>query len=164
MTGISAAAQARDLAQGQDVAEIGGQFTLSRACHRYLAGAAAIELPAAHPEAVTQLSQAAGLYDAGPEPGEDHSEQCKNLARIDLATAFLAAGELDAAVEATGQILILPPGRRVCYLPARLARLRGELAAARYRRTPQARELDELIEGFCAETITTRLRQAASSY
>ncbi len=163
MAKISAAAQARDMARTEDLPEIGGQFGSSRACHHYLAGSAAAELPGAESEAVTQLDRSIQLYAAGPEPGEDHSDHCKHVARIDLATALLAASELDAAITNAGPVLALPPSRRISNLPKRLARLRHELAAPRYRNTAEARDLDEQTEQFCRDTITTQLCQARSS-
>ncbi len=162
MAKISAAAQARDMAPAEDLLEIGGQFGVSRACHHYLAGSAAADLPGAESEAITQLDQSVQLYTAGPEPGEDHSEHCKNVARVDLATALLHAGELEAAITAAGPVLALPPSRRISYLPKRLVRLRTELTAPRYRTTPEAKDLDEQIEHFCRDTITTRLLHAGS--
>lgn len=45
MTEISAAAEARDLDHTDDLLQIGGQFSLSRASHHYLAGSAVAELP-----------------------------------------------------------------------------------------------------------------------
>ncbi len=161
---ISQAAQARDRDHTDDLLAIGGQFGFSQACHHYLAGSAAAELPTAHPEAITQLDQAIHLYTAGPQPGEDHSDHCKHVARVDLATAWLTTGELEAAITATGPVLALPPSRRISNLPKRLVRLRAQLAAPRYRATPEAKDLDEQIELFCRDTITTQLRDTANPY
>ncbi|HET9898834.1 MAG TPA: hypothetical protein VFQ44_28255 [Streptosporangiaceae bacterium] len=164
LTKIHTAAQARDVEYDDDLLAIGGQFGFSRACHHYLAGSAVAELPAAHSEAISQLDQSIQLYTAGPEPGEDHSDHCKNVARVDLATAWLKAGELEAAITTTGPVLSLPPSRRISNLPKRLVRLRTELTAPRYRGSQEARDLDEQIERFCRDTITTQLREAAGPY
>ncbi len=164
ITKISQAAQARDTDHTDDLLTIGGQFGFSRACHHYLAGSAVAELPAAHPEAITQLDQAIQLYTQGPQPGEDHSDHCKHVARVDLATTLLHSGELEAAITTTGPVLTLPPSRRISKLPKRLTRLRTELTAPRYRTTPEAKDLDEQIENFCRDTITTQLRETANPY
>jgi hypothetical protein len=97
------------------------------------------------------------LYALGPEPGEYHSYRCEAQARIDLATACLRAGQLDAAVAAAQPVLALPAGKRVRTLPERFRAVRAELASPRYQNSPAARNLDAQIEEFCGETITAEL-------
>ena len=82
------------------------------------------------------------------------------VARVDLATAWLAGGELEAAITTAGPVLALPPSRRISNLPKRLTRLRTELTASRYRAAPEAKDLDEMIEDFCRDTIPAQLREA----
>ncbi len=161
MAKISLAAQVRDTDYADDLLQIGGQFSFSLACHHYLAGFAAADLASADSEAISQLRRAVELYEAGPGPGEDHSEHCKMIARVDLASAWLKAGDLDAALTTVGPVLVLPPGRRISKLPKRLTRMRRELAGPGYRGAPEAKDLDEQIERYCRDDITTHLSQAA---
>jgi hypothetical protein len=149
---ISAASDARDREHWDDVLAIGGEFGFSRASQHYFGGSAIIEDPRAEADAITELERAIELYAAGPEPGEDHSEHCKMLAHIDLATARLRAGQLDAATAAAGPVLSLAASRRVAALPQRFAYVRAELAGPRYQGSPEATDLDERIEEFCRET------------
>ncbi len=158
MTQISRAADIYDSDYTDDLLAFGGQFGLSRACYHYLAGSAAADLPGAESEALSRLDQSVQLYETGPEPGEDHSEDCYMVARIDLAAAYLSTGELDAALTGVGPVLALPPGRRTSRLPKRLSRLRREIAVTRYRGAPEARDLDDQIEQFTRETITSLLQ------
>ncbi|HEX6468597.1 MAG TPA: helix-turn-helix domain-containing protein [Streptosporangiaceae bacterium] len=150
-------ARARD--QHDDLLEIGGEFGLSQATQHYKAGALLVEIPDGTREAIPELQQAVSLYDAGPGPGESHSQSYTFGSRADLATALLRDGQLDAATDALGPVLALPPGRRGDSLLRRLDRVRGELAAARYRGQPQADDLDENIETFRSETIVGDLAE-----
>lgn len=83
------------------------------------------------------------------------------VARVDLAGARLKAGDLDAAMTVAGPVLALPPELRIISLPPRLNRVRAELAAARYRGSAEASDLDEQIEQFCADTIAGQLHDSA---
>jgi transcriptional regulator with XRE-family HTH domain len=156
---ITSAAEARERAHHDDLLEIGGEFRLSRASHHYMAGAAVIEIPDAQADAVTELEHAAGLYAAGPEPGEDHGFGLEALAYVDLAAALLRADRLDSATSALAPVLLLPQGKRIKNLPERLTRVRAELAGPRYQGSPQARDLDEQIEEFGRDTIVAALRE-----
>jgi hypothetical protein len=82
---------------------------------------------------------------------------CVEVAHIDLATALLRVGRLDAAAAALGPVLSIPPGQRINRLPPRLTRIRSELARNPYHGSPQATELDEQIEDFTRETIVRDL-------
>lgn len=123
----------------------------------YYAGSTVVEIPQGEAEAIAELEHAIELYAAGPEPGEDHSDHCKMAARIDLATARLRAGQLDAAAVAAQPVLTLPPSMRITTLPQRFGRARAELARPRYQGSPEAQDLDEQIEEFCRETIASDL-------
>ena len=81
---IASAADAREREHRDDLLEIGGEFGFSRASHHYYAGSTLIEISGAEREAVTELEEATGLYSAGPDPGEDHSQHCEMCAHIDL--------------------------------------------------------------------------------
>jgi tetratricopeptide (TPR) repeat protein len=154
---ITDATQVRERDHNDELLEIGGEFGFSRAAHHYYAGFTLTGVPGAAADAVTELEEAAELYAAGPGPGEDHSHKCWMLAHTDLATAWLRARQLDAAVTAVEPVLALSPGNRTAVLAQRLTVLRTELAGPHYQGSPQARELDERIEEFRRETIVTEL-------
>ncbi len=150
---IAAADDARERPHSDDVLTLGGEFGLSRATQHYFAGSALAELEGTASETTGELEQAASLYAAGPEAGEQHWFGGKALANIDLAVIRLRSGALDAATAAMEPVLSLPPGQRITSLTGRLARVRAELARQRYQGSPQAQSLDEQIEDFGRDTI-----------
>jgi transcriptional regulator with XRE-family HTH domain len=153
---ITTAHQARERDYSDDLLEIGGEFRLSWASHHSLAGSALIEIPGAERDAAAELEQATQLYQSG-EPGEVFRYTLEARARIDLGTARLRAGALDAAAEAVEPVLSLPPAKRTLELPQRMNAVRAELAQPIFRGSAQARELDERIEEFGSEAVTTGL-------
>jgi len=154
---INAARDAREREYHDDLLDMGGEFGFSRASQHYYAGSIIVEIPEDEAAAIAELERAIALYTAGPEPGEDQSDHCKMAARIDLATARLRAGQLDAATVAAQPVLSLSPSMRIASLPQRFDRARAELAQPRYQGSPDARDLDERIEEFCRETIASDL-------
>jgi len=143
---IAAARDARDRDHRDELLEIGGEFGFSRATQSYYAGFILSE--AASDEAAAELEGAIGLYATGPGPGEHHSRKCQMLAHIDLASARLRAGALDAASSALEPVLALPPGERTAVEGQRLSVVRAELAHPVYRGSAAARGLDEQLAGF----------------
>jgi hypothetical protein len=156
---ITAADDARERGQSDDVLELGGEFALSRATQHYVAGSALADVRDANDEAAAELGRAQVLFAAGPPPGEQYWFGAKALVGIDLATIRLRGGDLDAATVALGPVLSLPIGQRITAITARLTRVRAELAHPRYQGSPQARDLDERIEDFARDTITTGLHE-----
>jgi hypothetical protein len=154
---IAAAEDAREREYSDDVLAIGGEFGLSLATQYYFAGSALAEIAGAELEAAEELERAAGLYDAGPGPGEQHWFAGKALASIDLAAIRLRAGGLDAAAAALQPVLSLPPTQRINALTARLTMVRAELRQPIYGRSPQVQMLDEQIEEFGRETVAAGL-------
>jgi hypothetical protein len=154
---IAAAAQAAEDDRENELTQIGGEFTLSRASQHYLAGSVLVEIPGAERDAAAELDHASLLYSAGPAPGEAHGFGMEALARINLAIAQLRAGALDTAANAAQPVLTLPPGKRIATLPQCFGRVRAELAQPVYRGSAQARQFDEQIETFCRETIVASL-------
>jgi hypothetical protein len=150
---IVAARAAAQREYGDDLLEIGGEFRLSLASQHSLAGSVLIEIPGAEDDAAGELERAADLYAAGPEPGESYRYTLEVRARIDLATARLRGGQLDAAAAAVAAALSLPAAKRTVELPQRFRAVRVELARPRYQGSAQGSELDEQIEEFCANTI-----------
>jgi len=160
---VAAAHAAHESDYHDDLADIGGEFGLSRATRHYLAGSVLIEIPGAESEAAAELERAAELYAAGPGPGEQHGYGVAGLTQINLATARLRSGALDAAAAASEPVLSLPPAKRVAALAQCFGRVRHELAQPVYRGSAQARELDERIEDFCRETVVAELRSLPGS-
>ena len=154
---IAAAQDARDREHSDAVLALGGEFGLSLATQSYFSGSALAELEGAQTEAAEHLERAVVLYDAGPGPDEQHWFGGKALAGVDLAAIRLRAGALDAAVAALEPPLSLPSAQRINAVTTRLNLVRTELAAPIFRRSPQARELDERIEEFSQEAITAEL-------
>jgi hypothetical protein len=150
---INAARDAREREYHDDLLAMGGEFGFSRASQHYYTGSIIVEIPEDETAAIAELERAIELYAAGPEPGEDQSDHCKMAAHIDLATARLRAGQLDAATVAAQPVLSLSPSMRIASLPQRFDRARAELARPRYQGSSEARDLDEQIEEFCRETI-----------
>ena len=159
-TARRAVGEAHDAREGDyndDLLEIGGEFAVSLATHHGLAGTALAGIEGAEPEAAGELERAVSLYDAGPGPQEQHWFGGKPLAGIDLAVIRLRSGALDAAASALEPALSLPSAQRISDLTSQLAQVRTELAAPIYRGSVQARTLDEEIEEFGRETVTTGL-------
>lgn len=156
---IAAAHEARGRDHRDELLEIGGEFSMSRATQHFYSGELLLEIPDAEREAITELKQAIRLYDAGPGPGEHYYHGCVSSSRVDLTTAYLRVGQLDAAVATIGPVMTLNPNRRTRALLRRFERVRAELAAPRYRGQAQAAELDERIESFSAETIVGDLAE-----
>ena len=154
---ISAANDARDVDYRDDLLDIGGEFGLSLATERSFAGSALADIPGAEREAVDELERAVSLYDRGPEPGEEHWFAGKALTGIDLAAIRLRSGALDAAITTLEPVLALPPAQRINALTTRLGLVGTELAAPIFRGSARASDLEEQIEEFGRETITTGL-------
>jgi transcriptional regulator with XRE-family HTH domain len=154
---ILAAHESRQDEQHDDLLEIGGEFGISRATHHYLAGSALGETTGAESDAASEIELAVALYAAGPEPGEQHWFGARALASIDLAVIRLRSGALDAAVTTLEPALSLAPAQRIAPLTNRMRIVRTELAAPVFRRSAQARELDDQIEEFSRNNVAADL-------
>ncbi len=154
---IESATEARERAHQDDLLEIGGEFGFSRATQHYMVGSGLLEIPQAESVALEELHRATEMYGAGPGPGEQYGYGSVALAHVDLATALLRAGRLDAAAVALGPALAVSPGQRISAIPQRMGRVRSELARNPYQGSPLATELDEQIEDFTRETIVRDL-------
>lgn len=160
---IADAQDAREREYSDVVLALGGEFGLSLATQSYFAGSALAEIEGAESDAGEHLERAVALYDAGPGPGEQHWFGGRALAGVDLAAIRLRAGALDAAAAALELPLSLPSAQRINAVTTRLDVVRAELAAPIFRRSLQARELDERIEEFGSEAITADLHDLPGS-
>jgi tetratricopeptide (TPR) repeat protein len=154
---VIAAQDARERDYTDDLLQIGGRFMISQATYHCSAGATLAEVEGAEREAAGELERALSLYEAGPDSGEEHWFGGKPAAGIDLAVIRLRSGALDAAAAALEPAMSLVSALRITNLTTRLTRVRAELAAPVFRGSAQAHDLDEQIEEFGRETITTEL-------
>ncbi len=150
-------AREREPEHQDDLLAIGGEFGFSRAGQHYYAGRTLLSVPQGEADAITELEEATRRYAEGPEPGEDHSNECETLAHADLATARLRTGALDAAIDALGPVMVISTASRTGLLVRELATVRAELAAPLFRGSPQARDTAERIEEFGRESIAASL-------
>jgi hypothetical protein len=137
---------------------LGGEFSMSRATQHYFAGSALAEITGGLEEAGRELDEAARLYAAGPEPGEQHSFGVRALTDVDRAVVRLRQGALDGAMTVLRPVLELPRGQRIKQVTVKLSRVRRELAQPIYQRSVQASALDEEIEVFCREAVVNDVR------
>ncbi len=149
-----AAAEDAGRAEGDELQdEIGGDFRFTAGKQAYLAGSALIGIPGDEAAAIGQLRSAIAVFETGPV--QDRSYGCEAIARINLALARLRSGGLDAVD--LEPVLTLTRDRRIDALPQRLLAVRSELAKPGYQGAAGASDLDERIEDFVRETITTEL-------
>jgi hypothetical protein len=154
---VALADAAWETGYSDDVVEIGGQFTITRATQHSYAGRALTGVSGAERDAAAKLEEAISQYDAGPGSGEEFWFAGKPLASVDLAFVRLRSGALDAAVAALEPVLALPPEQRISEVTNRLADVRRELAAPIFQGSPQARHLGEQIEAFGREAVASGL-------
>jgi transcriptional regulator with XRE-family HTH domain len=159
---VSAAHEARQQENVDDLLAIGGEFAISRATHHYLSGSALGEISGAEGEAAEEIERAVALYTAGPGPDEQHWFGARALASIDLAVIRLRSGALDAAAASLEPALSVVPAQRITSLTDRMQRVRIELAAPVFRGSAQARDLDERIEEFGRDSVTAGLHALPS--
>ena len=101
-------------------------------------------------------------YEAGPEPGEQHSRKCEMLARTELALARLRGGALDGAAAALVPVLALAPAERTAVEGQRLSVIAAELAHPIYRGSAPARDLAGALACF-ARDLPGRLHAPAQT-
>jgi tetratricopeptide (TPR) repeat protein/transcriptional regulator with XRE-family HTH domain len=154
---VSAAHEAGERDHNDDLLELGGEFSLSRASRHYCAGTVLLGLKGSEREAAAEIEQAVRLYDAGPTAGQQHYFGAKALASVDLATVRLRSGALDAATAALQPVMTLPPAQRVTKLTRRMQVVRAELAAPLFSRSTAAQQLNDRIEEFTLDSVTAGL-------
>jgi hypothetical protein len=156
---IAEAVEARERGCADELAaRLGGEFRMTQAAQHYYAGSALAELDGGLGEAGRELDEAARLYAAGPEEGEEFWFAGPALTDVDRAALRLRQGGLDGAVSVLGPVLELPRGQRVKQVTVKLGRVRRELAQAVYRGSVRASSLDEEIEVFCHEAVVSDMR------
>lgn len=150
---LTAAEQARQQAQPDELTDIGGQLTLSRPDGLFVAADALSMLPSpaeaehAATDAVAAIISAASDVSAGNKEG----------AHITLALARARQGDVDGTREALRPVLSLPPNQRVFGIVTNLQRVQASLNSSRYAGSPAARDTSAEIEEFSQLPARTRL-------
>ncbi|MGH3678716.1 MAG: hypothetical protein ACRDT2_00045 [Natronosporangium sp.] len=134
---------------------IGGELGWGRSLHHACVGTALLAI--GHAEAAAQRIREA--LEVAPD--DPYSGLVPPRARIDLAMAELAAGRLDAAVDALGQVWDTPARYRRHGVTARLEQLGRTLQAPDWRDHRPAAELRDRIEVFVGEAVAARALPAA---
>lgn len=126
----------------------GGEFGWGPSRHAACAGTALLKVGQGE-TAVTRINDAIGLVAEDPFGGLAPAR-----AQVDLATAELLAGRLDASVDALETVWTIPAPNRRHGLTGRMDQLARKLTGRDWREAPQAVELRDQIEVFNTEAIS----------
>lgn len=140
------AQRARDTSTPVDsLAEYGGLLTFPEVKQLYYAGSTLCM--AGEPEAAEQTAlQAIQTYESGPTEQRSYGDEA--LARVDVAVARLATGDLEGAEQALSPVLALPPAQRIQQISSGLDRVRTVLGTDRFAMVGQAGQLRDHIDAF----------------
>jgi hypothetical protein len=144
-TEMEVARQENDLYDGT-----GGEFGWGPSRHAACTGTALLTVGQAA-QAVDRIGEAIALIPDDPLGGLE-----PDRAQIDLATAELLAGRLDASVDALTSVWAVPAPHRRQGLTGRMDQLARQLISRDWRDTPQASELRDQIEVFNTEAVSRR--------
>ncbi|MGH8876246.1 MAG: helix-turn-helix domain-containing protein [Stackebrandtia sp.] len=144
---LSTAATARDLYR-PDPDDVGGLFDFPEAKQATYAGTTLLALasPSHINKAIDESTRAITLYNASGN--HDVSQPDMLAARLDLATAHLAAGDLDGTDEQTRFVLAAPPDAHTASITKRLATLTDTLATTAAGASAAGKQLHEDLECF----------------
>lgn len=126
--------------------DIKGEFSFDDAKLHYYEAVTRVRIGNS-PEAETAARCAINLFEKRER--RDRSYGCEALARVQLALARLACGQVEGADDALAPIFEIPPDQRINSLTRDLAFGRRLLRTARFRGSPAARGLDERLQLFC---------------
>ncbi|KWX10026.1 hypothetical protein TR74_06090, partial [Carbonactinospora thermoautotrophica] len=110
--------------------------------------------------AVSQAEQALDLFTRGPDV--DRCPEFVAAARLDLISAYLALGDLEATDEYLRPVLATPPEHRTAPVVQRVAAISQALAQPEHAGRPLAGDLREQISLFCAYPASRELPSAAT--
>ncbi len=133
---------------GDELTELGGSggvFAFPLAKQHFYAGSAYVQA-GEHARAEASSQAAIEAYETGPPAERAHGDE--GLARIDVAAARLARGDLDGVRDALDPLLSLPAERRIQPFATALGKLRRTLTGPLHRDSWHSRELQEAIEDF----------------
>lgn len=150
---IDRAQRARDdTGPDDDLAAFGGILTFPLAKQLYYAGG--VLTLAGHSDAERLALDAIDMYETGPVEQRSYGDEA--LARVDVATARLARGDLDGVRDALGLVLDMPAEQRIRQLCDGLERLRSGLLMPRLRDSPLCIELAATIDDFSGRVGSVR--------
>ncbi|RSN18757.1 hypothetical protein DMH25_00420 [Streptomyces sp. WAC 01325] len=125
----------------------GGLLTFPEAKQQYYMGGT-FALLGEHHRAEQHAAAAIELYENGPQEHRSYGDEA--LARLDVVTARIAAGELEGAGEQLAPILELPADRRIRQLGDAMQGVTRLLEEPRLARSQLARELADATRGYQA--------------
>ncbi|MCZ0990411.1 helix-turn-helix domain-containing protein [Streptomyces diastatochromogenes] len=131
----------------------GGLLTFPEAKQEYYIGGT-FALLGEHQLAERHATAAIDLYENGPEERRSYGDEA--LARLDIATARIAAGEIEGASEQLQPILDLPADRRIRQLGDAMHAVTRLLQEPRLARSAVARDLADATRGY--QAIDTRTK------
>ncbi|SOE32514.1 helix-turn-helix domain-containing protein [Streptomyces sp. OK228] len=131
----------------------GGLLTFPEAKQEYYIGGA-FALLGEHHLAEQHATAAIELYENGPKEHRSYGDEA--LARLDIATARISAGEIEGAGEQLQPILELPADRRIRQLGDAMHAVTRLLEEPRFARSPVARDLADATRGY--QAIDTRTK------
>ncbi|MFE7130809.1 XRE family transcriptional regulator [Streptomyces sp. NPDC057638] len=137
---------ARDETPAPDtLADFGGILTFPAPKQDYYTGSTH-SLLGNHTQAEHHATRAIEQYLRGPREERSYGDEA--LATVDIITARLAQGDVDAAATALQPLLALPPGQRIQQLGDGMQRITHALRRAPLLPNPTARELAGAITAF----------------
>lgn len=141
-------------AEPEGLGRFGGLLTFPEAKQEYYIGGT-YTLLGEHALAEQHATAALTLYENGPR--EDRSYGDEALARLDITTARLAAGELEGAGEQLHRLFQLPPELRIRQLGTAMHRISGLLQQPQLAGNRFARELAHAARDYQAIDTTTKV-------
>ncbi len=151
---LTAATEAREQAQPDELDEIGEQITLSTPDGLFVAADALSLLP--DPAAAEQAANfAVSAFDDIPANQAKFGNAA--CARIILSLARFRQGDVDGARDALRPVLDLPPQQRLYGIMTNMQRVQVTLTDARYHGSPTARDTAAEIEAFAQLSARTAL-------
>ncbi|WP_019062475.1 helix-turn-helix domain-containing protein [Streptomyces prunicolor] len=149
--------RAREQSAAPDaLTRFGGLLTFPEAKQEYYIGGT-FALLGEHQRAEQHASTAIELYENGPKEHRSYGDEA--LARLDIVTARIMAGEIDGAGEQLQPILELPADRRIRQLGDAMRGVTRLLEEPRLARSPVAREIADATRGY--QAINTRTKALA---
>ncbi|HEX5405078.1 MAG TPA: helix-turn-helix transcriptional regulator [Pseudonocardiaceae bacterium] len=146
---VRRAHQARDQATRPDaLADFGGVLSFPYVKQLYYAGST-LALAGEYADAEQAALEAIRLYEAGPLAQRSYGDEA--LARVAVAIARSADGDLEGTHTALEPVLNLPSDQRIRQIASGLDRVRQHLALPRYAGSMAAQELTREIDGFAED-------------
>jgi transcriptional regulator with XRE-family HTH domain/tetratricopeptide (TPR) repeat protein len=154
LTALEDLQRAREQSAAPDtLTRFGGLLTFPLAKQEYYIGGT-LALLGEHQRAEQHAAAAIQLYENGPKEHRSYGDEA--LARLDIVTARLAAGEVEGAGEQLRPILELPADRRIRQLGDAMHSVTRLLEEPRIARNSVARELADATRGY--QAIDTRTK------